>query len=181
MVSRPILVQSSHINFFHFSYPGNNQLKESEVPLKISVHSTPFVAVEFNSRSYRTSLAEDSSVGSAVFTVSASRPGSDAGTLKYFIVGGDFDSTFNINSDNGKVTLAKSLDYEAVKSYKLIIRSTFKDSDGSTPDVTAEVAGEVIVQDTNDKSPRFLVYQSPAKIAIDSYTPSGTDVMQVNN
>lgn len=175
-----ILVKESPIDFCHFCFPGNNQLKESEVPLKISVHSTPFVAVQFNSASYRKSLAENSPVGSTVFTVSASRPGSDAGTLKYSIVGGDVDSTFNINSNNGKVTLAKSLDYETVKSYKLIVRATFEFSGGGIPDVTAEVAGQVTVQDINDNSPRFLVYQSPTRITIESYTPSATEVMQVN-
>lgn len=149
------------------------------MPLKISVHSTPFVAVEFNSPSYSASLPEDSPVDdSTVFTASASRPGSR--TLEYSIVGGNFDSTFKINSANGKVTLAKSLDYETVKSFKLIIRATFKFSDGSSPDVTAETEGVVTVIDTNDNSPRFLVYQSPTKIAIESYTPSGTEVIQVN-
>ena len=149
------------------------------MPLKISVHSTPFVAVEFNSPSYSTSLPEDSPVDdSTVFTASASRPGS--GTLEYSIVGGNLDSTFKINSANGKVTLAKSLDYETVKSFKLIIRATFKFSDGSSPDVTAETEGVVTVKDTNDNSPRFLIYQSPTKIAIESYTPSGTEVIQVN-
>ena len=150
------------------------------MPLIISAHGTPFVAVQFSSSSYLTSLAEDAAVDSSVFTVTASRPGSDAGTLKYSIVGGDSDSTFKINSDNGKVTLAKSLDYETVKSYKLIIRATFEFSDGSAPDVTAEVAGEVTVEDTNDNSPRFLVYESPIKIAIESYTPSFTNVLQVS-
>lgn len=151
------------------------------MPLKISVHSIPFVAVEFNSRIYRASLAEDSPVDdSTVFTVSASRPGSDAGRLEYSIVGGNFDSTFKINSRNGKVTLANSLDYETVKSFKLIIRATFTFSDGSSPDVTAETEGVVTVKDTNDNSPRFLVYQSPTRITIESYTPSATDVWQVN-
>jgi len=160
-------------------YLGNN--KEVEVPLKISVHSTPFVAVEFSSSSYRASVSEDSPVDdSTVFTASASRPGSDAGTLEYSIVGGNFDSTFKINSANGRVTLAKSLDYETLKSFKLIIRATFKFSGGSSPDVTAETEGVVSVKDANDNSPRFLVYQSPTRIAVESYTPSGTEVMQVN-
>ena len=176
-----MLVKDPHIVVCLVSYLGNSKVKEIEVPLKISVHGTPFVAVEFSSPSYRASLPEDSPVdGSTVFTASASRPGSDAGTLQYSIVGGNFDNTFKINSANGKVTLAKSLDYETVKSFKLIIRAIFKFSDGRTPDVTAETEGVVTVIDTNDNSPRFLVYKSPTKIAIEGYTPSGTEVMQVN-
>ena len=147
--------------------------------LKISVHSTPYTAVEFTSTSYLQSLAEDASIGSSVFTVTASRSGSNTG-MKYSIVGGDFDSTFKIDSNNGKVTLAKSLDYETVTSYKLIIRATFKSSDGGVPDATAEIAGEVTVEDVNDNSPRFLLYGSITRIAIESYTPSATKVIQVN-
>lgn len=177
----PVLAKDPHSVYCFVSYLGNNKVKEIEVPLKISVHSTPFVAVQFNSPSYSASLREDSPVdGSTVFTASASRPGSDTGTLEYSIVGGNLDSTFKINSANGKVTLAKSLDYETMKSFKLIIRATFKFSDGSSPDVTAETEGVVTVKDTNDNSPRFLVYKSPTKIAIESYTPSGTEVMEVN-
>ena len=173
------MAKDPHLIYCLVSYLGNN--KEIEVPLKILAHSTPFVAVEFSSSSYRASIPEDSPVDdSTVFTASASRPGSDAGTLQYSIVGGNFDSTFEINSANGKVTLAKSLDYETVKSFKLIIRATFKFSDGSSPDVTAETEGVVTVKDANDNSPRFLVYQSPTKIAVESYTPSGTEVIQVN-
>ena len=74
--------------------------------------------------------------------------------------------------------MAKALDFETKEDYKLIIRATFS-SPGNVPDVTAEVTGEVTVTDVNDNKPRFLLYQSVTRIAIDSYTPSGTTVFQV--
>ena len=162
------------------SHTGTNPPQESEVSLKISVHSTPFVEVEFSSARYVKSLAEDASTGSSVFTITASYSGSVEGTLTYSIVGGDFDNTFDIDSSNGKVTLAKSLDYETVKKHKLIIRATFDFSDGNVQDIAAEVTGEVTVQDVNDNSPRFLLYSSPTRIAIESYTPSVTEIIKVN-
>ena len=132
----------------------------------------------FESASYSKSLPEDASVGSTVFTVKASRSGSDTG-IKYSIVGGNSDNTFTINSNNGKITLGKGLDYEIKKRHKLIIRATFPSSN-NVPDVTAEVAGEVVVTDVNDNKPRFLLYQSVTLIAVDSYTPSTTTVLQVH-
>ena len=146
--------------------------------VKVSVLSAPFSAVEFESPSYSKSLPEDASIGSTVFTVKASRSGSNSG-IKYSIVGGDSDNTFTIDSNNGKVTVAKGLDYETIKSYTLIIRATFSSSN-SVPDVTAEITGDVKVTDVNDNKPRFLLYQSVTRIAIDSYTPSGTAVIQVH-
>ena len=161
-----------------FSRQGTDQPKESEVSLKVSVISALFSPVAFESASYSKSLPEDASIGSTVFTVKASRSGSDAG-IKYFIVGGDSTNNFRINSDNGKITLAKELDYETIKSYKLIIRATLPTSN-TVPDVTADVSGEVTVRDVNDNSPRFLLYQFLARIAIESYTPSATTVVQVH-
>ena len=140
--------------------------------------SALFVPVTFESASYSKSLPEDASIRSTVFTVKASRSGSDVG-IKYSIVGGDSTNTFRINSDNGIITLEKGLDYETIKSYKLIIRATLPSSNNA-PDVTADVSGEVTVTDVNDNKPRFLLYQSVARIAIESYTPSATTVVQVH-
>lgn len=161
------------------SHTDTDPQQESDVSLKISVHRTPFVPVEFSSNSYLQSLTEDATVGASVFTVSASRSGSDSGTLTYSIVGGNLDNAFKIDTSSGKVTLAKNLDYETTKKYNLIIRATFDFSDGNIPDIAAEVTGQVTVQDVNDNSPRFLLYNRPTKIAIESYTPSATEVMKV--
>ena len=161
-----------------FSFLGTGQPKESEVSLKISVLSALFVPVTFESASYTRSLPEDASTGSTVFTVKASRSGSDVG-IKYFIVGGDSTNSFTIDTNSGKITLAKGLDYETTTSYKLVIRATLPSSN-NVPDVTADITGEVKVTDVNDNSPRFLLYQSVTRIAIESYTPSATTIVQVH-
>ena len=165
-------------DYFFTFLPGTDQPKESEVSLKISVLSAPFVPITFESNSYSKSLPEDASVGFPVFTVKASRSGSSKG-IKYSIVGGNAENTFTINSDNGKVTLAKKMDYETIKLHKLIIRAILPSSDNK-PDVTAEVTGDVVVTDVNDNKPRFLLYQSVTRIAIESYTPSATTIIQVH-
>ena len=146
--------------------------------VKVSVLSDPFSPVQFESSSYSKTLPEDATKGSTIFIVKASRSGSESG-ITYSIVGGDPDKTFKIDDSNsGIITLAKALDFETKEDYKLIIRATFS-SPGNVPDVTAEVTGEVTVTDVNDNKPRFLLYQSVTRIAIDSYTPSGTTVFQV--
>ena len=154
--------------------------KWNKVSVKVSVLSDPFSPVQFESSSYSKTLPEDASKGSTIFIVKASRSGSESG-ITYSIVGGDPHKTFKIDdSKSGNITLAKALDYESKKNYKLIIRATFS-SPGNVPDVTAEVTGEVTVTDVNDNKPRFLLYKSVTRIAINSYTPSGTTVFQVHN
>ena len=154
--------------------------KWNKVSVKVSVLSDPFSHVQFESSSYSKTLPEDATKGSTIFIVKASRSGSESG-ITYSIVGGDPDKTFKIDdSKSGNITLAKALDYESKKNYKLIIRATFS-SPGNVPDVTAEVTGEVTVTDVNDNKPRFLLYKSVTRIAINSYTPSGSTVFQVYN
>ena len=154
--------------------------KWNKVSVKVSVLSDPFSPVQFESSSYSKTVLEDATKGSKIFIVKASRSGSESG-ITYSIVGGDPDKTFKIDDSNsGIITLAKALDFETKEDYKLIIRATFS-SPGNVPDVTAEVTGEVTVTDVNDNKPRFLLYKSVTRIAINSYTPSGTTVFQVYN
>ena len=154
--------------------------KWNKVSVKVSVLNDPFSPVQFESSSYSKTLPEDATKGSTIFIVKASRSGSESG-ITYSIVGEDPHKTFKIDdSKSGNITLAKALDYESKKNYKLIIRATFS-SPGNVPDVTAEVTGEVTVIDVNDNKPRFLLYKSVTRIAINSYTPSGTTVFQVYN
>ena len=154
--------------------------KWNKVSVKVSVLSDPFSPVQFESSSYSKTVPEDASKSSTIFIVKASRSGSGS-RITYSIIGGDPDKTFKIDDSNrGIINLAKALDYESKKNYKLIIRATFS-SPGNVPDVTAEVTGEVTVTDVNDNKPRFLLYKSVTRIAIDSYTPSGTTIFQVHN
>ena len=107
--------------------PGTDQPKESEVSLKVSVLSVPFVPLAFQAPSYFKTLAEDVAVSTAVFKVKASRSEGDK-PIQYSIVGGNADNVFTIDSNNGQVALAKKLDYETTKKHKLVIRATLPSS-----------------------------------------------------
>ena len=139
--------------------------------------SVPFVPLAFEAPSYLKTLPEDVAVSTAVFKVKASRSEGDE-CIQYSIVGGNADNIFTIDSNSGQVALAKKLDYEATKQHKLVIRATLPSSN-SVPDLTAEIRGKVNVKDINDNEPKFLLYKSLTQLAIDSYTPSGTTVIQV--
>ena len=128
--------------------------------------SVPFVPLAFEAPSYFKSLAEDVAVSTAVFKVKASRSEGDK-PIQYSIVGGNADNVFTVDLNSGQVALAKKLDYETSKKHKLVIRATLPSSN-SVPDLTAEVRGEVNVEDVNDNKPNFLLYKSLTQLAIDS-------------
>jgi len=43
--------------------------------------------------------------------------------VRYAIIGGNTQGQFSIDSQNGEVSLVKPLDYEAMRSYRLMIRA----------------------------------------------------------
>lgn len=43
--------------------------------------------------------------------------------MRYAIIGGNTQGQFSIDSQNGEVSLVKSLDYEAMRSYRIMIRA----------------------------------------------------------
>ena len=43
--------------------------------------------------------------------------------IRYAIIGGNTQSQFSIDSLSGEVSLVKPLDYETLRSYRLVIRS----------------------------------------------------------
>lgn len=46
--------------------------------------------------------------------------------LRYAIIGGNTQGQFSIDSQNGEITLVKPLDYESIRSYRLVIRAQGK-------------------------------------------------------
>ncbi len=89
-------------------------------------------------------LAENSTVGTSVGTVTSSDPDGDA--LTFSIVGGNTNGAFAINSSTGAITVANSaaLNFEAQSAFGLTIKA--QDPDGAFDTATATVN----LSDVND-------------------------------
>jgi hypothetical protein len=101
-------------------------------------------------------VAEDSSSGTPVGTVSASDP--DAGdALSYAITGGDPDGAFSIDAATGEISVADAskLDFEATPVFSLAV--TVTDASGLTDTrvipISVEPADAPPVDDTSDIPP----------------------------
>lgn len=72
--------------------------------------------------------------------------------VRYGIIGGNTQNTFQIDSQTGDVMLVKPLDYESVKNYKIIVRA----QDGGLPAKSNTTQLIVRVKDVNDNVPRYI-------------------------
>lgn len=108
---------------------------------------------QFSERTYIVSVPED--LDYTINPVIAEIRATDADTgsnaaIRYAIIGGNTQNTFQIDSTSGDVILVKPLDYEAVKNYKVIVRA----QDGGMPAKSNTTQLIVRIKDVNDNSPR---------------------------
>ena len=112
-------------------------------------------------------LSSDALVGKAVFQIIAvDQDAGDNGKLKYSILSGNEDQVFEIDEENGALSLTKS----ALKDHYLRIRV----SDLGSPALFTDQ--ELYVKTSNDNygQPKFL--QSPIDVSVQENSPLGTTI-----
>lgn len=130
---------------------------------------------QFSERTYTVSVNEDQwDDTNIVAHIKASDADSGVNAaIRYAIIGGNTQSQFAIDSLNGDVSLVKPLDYETVRSYRLVIRA----QDGGSPSRSNTTQLLVNVIDANDNSPRF--YTSQFQEAVLESVPVGYNIVRV--
>ncbi|XP_055380293.1 protocadherin-like wing polarity protein stan [Condylostylus longicornis] len=130
---------------------------------------------QFSERTYTVQVNEDqwsdNKVVAHIHATDADQGNNAA--IRYAIIGGNTQSQFSIDSMNGDVTLVKPLDYESVRSYRLVIRA----QDGGSPSRSNTTQLLVNVIDANDNAPRF--YTSQFQEAVLESVPVGYNIIRV--
>lgn len=130
---------------------------------------------QFSERTYTVQVNEDkwddTNIVAQIRATDAD-DGSNA-AIRYAIIGGNTQSQFSIDSMSGDVSLVKPLDYESVRSYRLVIRA----QDGGSPAKSNTTQLLVNVLDANDNSPRF--YTSQFQEAVLESVPVGYNIVRV--
>ena len=107
----------------------------------------------FSPEYYEANVTEDVTIGKQLLQVSATDVDIGLnGIIKFYILSGDDNYDFSLDQSSGVLRTQKSLDYERVKSYKLIVQA--EDSGDSPNFSTATVS--IAVSDVNDNEPVFL-------------------------
>ncbi|XP_073973404.1 protocadherin-like wing polarity protein stan isoform X2 [Rhodnius prolixus] len=131
---------------------------------------------QFGERTVTVVLPEDTAslTNPVVATVHATDADSGRnGALRYAIIGGNTQGQFSIDSQSGEITLVKPLDYESIRSYRLVVRA----QDGGSPGKSNTTQVLINVKDYNDNAPRF--YTSLFQESVLETEPVGYSIVRV--
>lgn len=130
---------------------------------------------QFSERTYSVQVSEDKWDDTNIIAQIRATDADDGNNaaIRYAIIGGNTQSQFAIDSMSGDVSLVKPLDYESVRSYRLVIRA----QDGGSPSKSNTTQLLVNVLDANDNSPRF--YTSQFQEAVLESVPVGYNIVRV--
>ncbi|XP_068170748.1 cadherin EGF LAG seven-pass G-type receptor 2 isoform X2 [Antennarius striatus] len=127
----------------------------------------------FQSSHYTVNINEDRPMGTTVVLISATDEDTgENARITYFM--DDSIPQFDINPDTGAVTTQMELDYEDQVSYTLAITAR----DNGIPQKSDTTYLEILVNDVNDNSPRFLRDHYVGSVMED--VPVYTSVVQVS-
>ncbi|CAH2107056.1 unnamed protein product [Euphydryas editha] len=131
---------------------------------------------QFSEKTYTVNIDEDISVADNPVIARIKATDADVGSnaaIRYAIIGGNTQMQFSIDSLSGDVSLVKPLDYEQVRSYRLVIRA----QDGGSPSRSNTTQLLVNVKDVNDNAPRF--YTSLFQESVSENVPVGYSIVRV--
>ncbi|ODM96856.1 Protocadherin-like wing polarity protein stan [Orchesella cincta] len=131
---------------------------------------------KWTQRSYNVSVPEnlDATNYPVISTVSATD--ADEGVnaaLRYSIIGGNNQNHFSIDSLTGEVSLIKTLDYEATRSFRLNIRAI----DNGNPTRSNNTQLVINVIDENDNAPKF--YSQIFQETVQENLPISSSVLRI--
>ncbi|GLV44458.1 starry night [Carabus blaptoides fortunei] len=131
---------------------------------------------QFTERTYTVNVNEDANWTENPVIAHVKATDADQGNnaaIRYAIIGGNTQSQFSIDSLTGDVSLVKPLDYESLRSYRLVIRS----QDGGSPSRSNTTQLLINVKDINDNVPRF--YTSLFQESVSESVPVGYSIVRV--
>ncbi|CAJ1052822.1 cadherin-23-like [Xyrichtys novacula] len=129
----------------------------------------------FSSAEYLVEVLEEEPVGTSVLTVTAADSDEGAnGRVSYSILQQSPPSdpaVFQLDSSNGTLRLAQTLDYSKVKMYSLIVQA----SDGGSPSLTGNSSVVIKVKDVNNNPPEFS--KESYDVAVTENLPGGSSIL----
>ena len=107
----------------------------------------------FSQEHYFVSVSESQAVGSSVLQmVATDRDSGENAAISFMLTAGNLNSTFEIGVETGLITLAKSLDFEQVSSYRLSVSAI---NSLATNQLVTTVVVTVQLLETNEHAPVF--------------------------
>jgi hypothetical protein len=148
--------------------------------VQVNLDSVNDQAPEFTDSIYTAeAVPENATIGYVVIQVVAiDNDRFSPSNIRYSIVGGNGNDTFSISEQDGTITLTRSLDFETVRMYDLIVEADDPSFAGSPSTPPSQAAIVIPVGDINDHIPMFD--RNMYNTTIGEGVPIGTPVLQVN-
>lgn len=139
-----------------------NNPQSSAVTVRVDIADVNDNAPEWPQDPVTLQISEDTEVGTSIYNFSATDAdyGSN-GDLRYSLVRQyPQDKAFRIDALTGTLVLASPLDYEKLQEHTVIIKATDQ-SLNTSERLASSVTARIIVTDSNDNAPRFVVPSTP--------------------
>lgn len=145
--------------------------KSSTTRLHIEWISKPKPSLEpisFEESVFSFTVMESDPVAHMIGVISVEPPGMP---LWFDIIGGNYDSHFDVDKGTGTIIVAKPLDAEQKSSYNLTVEAT---------DGTSTILTQVLIKviDTNDHRPQFST--SKYEVSVPEDTEPETEILQIS-
>ncbi|KAH9519842.1 hypothetical protein Btru_071040, partial [Bulinus truncatus] len=125
--------------------PLNSTASVSVTVLKAPTTSRP----KFNDSNKNLKIRENAELGKLLTSVQATTATNNR--ITYYIVGGNVNNAFSINSNNGTITVAGRIDYELITSFNLWVEAR----DQGTTQLSDYQTLDIAIEDENDNPPVF--------------------------
>ncbi|XP_029571798.1 protocadherin beta-16-like [Salmo trutta] len=135
-------------------------------------------APAFSQSVYSTHVVENNSPGVSVLAIQATDPDRGQNSrISYYLIdselnGNPISTYFSINSEKGVIHSVRSLDYEQVKEFKILIKA----QDGGSPPLSSNTTVLIYVQDQNDNAPQVLYPVQTSSSLVAEMVPRSADV-----
>lgn len=148
-----------------------NNPQSSAVTVRIDVIDVNDNAPQWSQDPVTILVAEDTEIGSSVYNFSATDADSKTnGELRYSLIKQHpASSVFSIDSLTGALILTLHLDYEALSEYTIVVKATDQCLNVSER-LSTSITARIIVTDSNDNAPRFVIPTSSNVFISDSTT-----------
>lgn len=129
-------------------FPSRTSATTHQITFSVENANDNFPA--FSDELYSCSILEGSNVFSPSCEVGAT-DADESDTISYTIVGGNTESTFQINTESGILSRLKSIDRESIPRFILKIKAT----DSGSPSLSSFALLIIEIEDQNDDIPKF--------------------------
>ncbi|XP_013367606.1 PREDICTED: protocadherin gamma-B5 isoform X16 [Chinchilla lanigera] len=155
--------QQSYHRLVLTALDGGNPPLSGTTEIRIQVTDANDNPPVFNQEVYRVSLPENMPLGTTVLQVSATDQDEGVNseiTYAFYRTG----QVFTLNSKSGEIILQKTLDFEEIKEYSLVVEG--RDGGGLVAQCTVEIS----IQDENDNSP-VVTFHSLLEMILENAVP----------